>query len=83
MRDLYGLLSFFLSIVLMSFLIRAGLDVPDWAVGLSLMIVFMYFCTNPADPAAVRVMIFLVGQCVLLVQIILCLLIRWGVISWR
>lgn len=46
MRVLYGLLSFFLSIVLMSFLIRAGLDVPDWAVGLSLMIAFAGGCAG-------------------------------------
>ena len=36
-----------------------------------LMTLFMYFCANPPEPATGRVMIFLVGQCVTLVQILL------------
>lgn len=39
-----------------------------------LMSLFMYFCVNPPEPALGRVMIFLVGQCVTLVQFIVLIL---------
>ena len=47
MRFIYGLVSFFLSILLMAFLYRAGLkDLPNWAVYLSLMIAFAGGCAG-------------------------------------
>lgn len=38
-----------------------------------LMILFMYFIANPTEPASGRVVIFLIGQMVALVQILVCL----------
>jgi hypothetical protein len=36
-----------------------------------LMLLFMYYCANPIKPASGRAMIFLIGQLVTLVQIMI------------
>ena len=46
MRIIHGLLSFFIGVLLIVFLIRAGMDVPDWAACLSLMIAFAGGCAG-------------------------------------
>jgi len=42
-----------------------------------LMTLFMYFCANPREPATGRVMIFLIGQMVTLLQILVYLVTCW------
>lgn len=46
MRIIHGLVSFFFGVLLIVFLFHAGMDVPDWAVGLSLMIAFAGGCAG-------------------------------------
>ena len=46
MRFIYGLFSSLLCLLLMAFVIGAGLDIPDWAVGLSVIIGFAGGCAG-------------------------------------
>jgi len=46
MRILYGIVTFFLGSMLLAFLYKAGVDIPDWAACLSLMIAFAGGCAG-------------------------------------